>query len=576
MSRVFFIESADGEHRAGESDFPLGVGGSGQCDVVLPGVPADAVLAYIALTEGHAYIQPANATVEMFHNHERVEESRWLKSGDRVQLADAVLHWDVKGDQVFIRVRQHAADPELVPPPAPPPAARPAAAVPTAPLPSARRRKLRYPLLTVFGLLLLAALFVLLATPVAIHINPAPQSQSLHGFPPPVPVGKRLLVVPGSYTLRANRQGYRPLEAIVEVSAGGFQSFDFTLQELPGRVHITIDPDVPFRVMVDADEVAVNAGNIAELQRGLQRLRIEADRYLPETRELDVAGRGELQQLAVTLQPAWASVQLDSDPPGAEVTVDDVVLGTTPLATEMLQGQRTIHLSLAGYKPAVLQQAIEAGTTLALDVIELQPADGQLVLGSRPDGATVSIDGNYHGTTPVTMALSSRTEHRVRLSKPGYRTTERLVTLEPDAVQELSIDLPKEHGIVFVTSRPADASLKLDGKPAGKGTQRLRLTTRAHTLEFSKPGYASQTVTVTPRAGISQNVEVTLKTLGQAKADATPPTVRTAAGQVLHLVQPSGSFRMGASRREAGRRANESQRLVELTRPYYLALNEVT
>ena len=33
---------------------------------------------------------------------------------------------------------------------------------------------------------------------------------------------------------------------------------------------------------------------------------------------------------------------------------------------------------------------------------------------------------------------------------------------------------------------------------------------------------------------------------------------------------------MGASRREQGRRANESQRLVEITRPYYLGVNEVS
>ena len=33
---------------------------------------------------------------------------------------------------------------------------------------------------------------------------------------------------------------------------------------------------------------------------------------------------------------------------------------------------------------------------------------------------------------------------------------------------------------------------------------------------------------------------------------------------------------MGASRREAGRRANESQRLVEITRPFYLSINEVS
>ncbi len=581
MTRIFFIDAAAGEQRVNASEFPLGIGGAAQCAVVLPGVPADAVLAWIALAEEHAYIQPADDAVEVFHNHERVLASCWLKSGDQVQLGDSVLHWDVKGDQVFIRVRQRTDAPELTPPvtaPPPPVAAREPEPVALAPVTASAtgRRRLHQLIIAVFSLLLLAAVFVLLATPVAINISPAPETQSLRGFPPAVPVGQRLLLVPGRYTLRATREGYRPLEQIVEVTADGFQEFAYELQELPGRLHITLDPDVAFRVMVDAAEATVDTANIAAIDRGRQRLRIETARYLPETRELEIAGRGVLQELAITLQPAWASVQLDSKPPGAEVVVDAVVLGTTPLATELLQGPRTIHLSLTGYQPASVLQVIEAGTTLALDAIELQPNDGRLVLDSRPPGATVSIDGTFHGSTPLTIALASGTEHRVRLSKPGYRATEQRVTLEADAEQPLTVELKPEYGIVFVTSRPADARLKLDGKPKGTGTQRLRLTTRAHTLAFSKPGYAPQTVTVTPRAGSSRNVDVTLKTPAQVQADATPPTLRTAAGQQLRLVQPAGHFRMGASRREAGRRANESQRLVALTRPFYFGLREVS
>ena len=83
-------------------------------------------------------------------------------------------------------------------------------------------------------------------------------------------------------------------------------------------------------------------------------------------------------------------------------------------------------------------------------------------------------------------------------------------------------------------------------------------------------------MTVTPRTGVSQNLEVTLVTEAQAKAAATPSTVTTGAGQVLRLVRPQGRFDMGASRREAGRRANESQRLVQLTRAFYLGEKEVT
>jgi formylglycine-generating enzyme required for sulfatase activity len=90
----------------------------------------------------------------------------------------------------------------------------------------------------------------------------------------------------------------------------------------------------------------------------------------------------------------------------------------------------------------------------------------------------------------------------------------------------------------------------------------------------------SRQLTVTPRTGVSKNVDITLKTKAQASADikaaSTPPTRTTAGGQLLRLIKPAGSFRMGASRREAGRRANESPRLVQLMRPFYLSDKEVT
>jgi hypothetical protein len=138
----------------------------------------------------------------------------------------------------------------------------------------------------------------------------------------------------------------------------------------------------------------------------------------------------------------------------------------------------------------------------------------------------------------------------VRLSKPGYRQVARQVSLQPQQTQELSVSLPPEYGVVFVTARPADASMKIDGKPSGEATRRLRLTTRPHTLSFSKPGYVSQQITVTPRVGVSKTVDVTLKTQAQLdsarKAASTPALLTTAGGQQLRLIRPGGSFTMGA------------------------------
>jgi formylglycine-generating enzyme required for sulfatase activity len=579
LSRVYFIHDARGERRAAEADLPLCVGGELHGDVVLPEVPTDAVLAYIAQTDGHAYIQPADTDEPLFHNHELLTDSRWLKSGDQVQAGEALLDWTVKGDQVSITARIRPAVAELSPPSGLPPEVLRSDAPPVitsaAPLPRHAHR-LRYVVAAVFTLLLLAAAFVLLATPVAVTITPEPATQSLIGFPPAIRVGRRLLALPGEYTVRATLPGYRPLEQRIRIEGRGFQAFEYRLQVLPGRVRIVLDPDVPFRLFAGEDAVTSIADGVAELDEGTTQLRVETERYLPELREVEIAGRGQAQTVAFTLRPAWAAVHLGSTPAGATVQVDGATLGSTPLVTEMLAGMRRIVLTLAGHKPVTLMQQIEAGAALRLENIELPLVDGLLSLDSEPSGASVSVDGVFQGTTPLQLALSANAAHALRLTKPGYQSGEQRVTLTPAEQQELRLTLSPEYGTVFVIARPADATLTVDGSPAGAATRRLRLTTRTHQLEFSKPGYAGQTVSVTPRVGTSQNVDVTLKTTFQAQADATPASLKTAAGQVLMLVNPGAAFEMGASRREAGRRANENQRLVQLTRPYYLGVNEVT
>jgi formylglycine-generating enzyme required for sulfatase activity len=578
LSRVYFIHDTRGERRVAEAELPLCVGGAQHGDVVLPEVSAESVFAYIALAEGHAFIQPVANEVALFHNHEQLTDSRWLKSGDQVQAGEALLDWTVKGDQVFITARLRPATVDLSPPTDPPPAAPRSGATPviTTASPPRHAHRLRYVVAAAFTLLVLAAAFVLLATPVAVHITPDPASQSLSGFPPAVRVGRHLLAFPGEYTVRAALPGYRPLEERIRIDGRGFQAFDFRLQALPGRVRITLEPNVPFRLFAGDAAVSLDADGVAELEAGTTRLRVETARYLPESREVEITGRGQAQTVAFTLRPAWAGVHISSTPAGAAVRVDGGAVGTTPLDTDILAGTHVIVLTLAGHKAVTLTPQIEAGTTLRLENIDLPPADGRLNLDSDPPGASVSVDGNFQGTTPLMLTLTSNTAHVLRLTKPGYQRSEKRMTLPPDEQQELRLTLPPEYGTVFITARPADARLTVDGSPAGAATQRLRLTTRAHRLEFSKPGYISQTLSVTPRRGTSRNVDVALKRVATAQADALPATLKTAAGQVLKLVNPGAAFEMGASRREAGRRANESRRLVQLTRPYYLGVNEVT
>ena len=581
MSRVYFIHDAQGERQLDEQELPLPIGAAEHGGIVLPDPPDSGVVAYIGLADGHAFIQPAREDVRLFHNHEHLTASKWLKSGDLIEVAGSFIHWNVQGDQVDISVRQRPSAPVLEPPVSPPPLNnRTLPEVPQVPAPPQSRRFVRPLLLGVFLLLLLAVVFVLLATPVSLSIDPEPEHQSLDGFPPAVPFGGRQLVLPGRYTVSAESPGYRPLQQAIVVPSGGFQLFEFKLEELPGRVSIDLQPEVPFDLFVNGKAAATDVDGMAEIAAGTQQLRIETERYLPVEQSVNVLGKGQSQQIGFVLKPAWANARIASEPAGATLQVDGEILGKTPLEVELIQGERKLELSLEDHKVMSLKQWVQAGTDLILGPFKLQTLDGKLIMSSVPAAASLSVDGVFQGTTPLSLSLTSGVEHELRLSKPGYERFDEKLRLGPGEEKSIEAQLRPQLGIVFVTAQPADANLRVDGKDVGKATRRLQLTTRSHTLVFSKPGYVSKTVSVTPRAGASKNVDVKLASVAQEKrrkeAAATPPVKISPAGQQLRLVRPQGSFRMGASRREPGRRANESARQVKLVRPFYLAAKEVS
>ncbi len=163
----------------------------------------------------------------------------------------------------------------------------------------------------------------------------------------------------------------------------------------------------------------------------------------------------------------------------------------------------------------------------------------------------------------------------VRLTKAGHRPAEATVTLARGETQPVALTLAAEQGEVQIASEPPDADLLVDGQPRGKAGQTLSLTAVPHEIELRRAGFEPHRVTVTPRPGFPQLVRARLQSHAERQAAATPAVVRPPAGHEMRLLR-GGRFQMGASRREPGRRANETLREVELQRPFYIAAREVT
>ena len=599
MSRLFFVDDALGKRQLSESELPLRVGGKDHGGIVIPDVSDEALCAYIALSDGHAYVQPAAPDFELFHNDERLNQSQWLKSGDRVQIGDTVLRWQVLGDKVSIEVARQSALHTLRPPDDAPPEAMSSGHVEMPvhkeKFSTGRNTKtFRRLFIAAVLLLLLPAIYLLMAKPVAIEIEPSPTKLHVAGFPPAVALWGSHLILPGTYQIEASLHGHQDLSETLEIVADGPNEFFFALLELPGRVIIETVPDVSFEAIVDGERIPVDGERSVLIPRGSYQLQIKTDRYLLHNEDIEVLGYGKEQNLTVKLEPAWAEVSITSDPTGADVEIDGHPIGSTPLTAEVLQGDHAITLTKSGFKPLTLDQPVAAGEDVVLSAIKLKPVDGELTVNSNPAGATVAVNDRFIGTTPVTVDLDAGETHAVRLAKAGYLIEEETITLRADEKKSLTIDLKAAYGTVFVSTAPSDATISVNGKPT-EGNRRLRLPVETHQIKVSREGYVDQVVEVTPEQGVSQQIEISLKkkpdetksagstedSASQAQLPAQipeqlPTQITTQGGQTLLLMEPDSILAMGASRREPGRRANESRRQVQLTRPFYFAQNEVT
>ena len=198
-----------------------------------------------------------------------------------------------------------------------------------------------------------------------------------------------------------------------------------------------------------------------------------------------------------------------------------------------------------------------------------------LAVRSEPAGARVEVDGTDRGVAPLELRLAPGQPHRVRVTLAGHDDAELPVELRAGQTREETVRLAPRLGEVKVAARPPDAELLVDGQPAGRADQTLRLLAVPHEIEIRREGYETVKQTVTPRPGFPQTVSVALKSREEVREEKAPRVARSPEGHELRLVE-GGTFKMGASRREPGRRANEPLRDVLLARRFYLATREVS
>lgn len=253
--------------------------------------------------------------------------------------------------------------------------------------------------------------------------------------------------------LRA-RLGFLVLLSVLVTLAGGCG------KELP-QTEVTIDsaPESGATVLVEGGVTAVTPATLRGLPEGQLNILLKMERYRDTEDEIQVEA-GEPQKFVIEMEPLVGYLTIESEPTGAEVTLDDAVIGTTPIKKLAVGiGEHQYRLTYPNHYPYE-SEVLDVKTDHEYGVntkVNLKPQEGILRLSSKPTAATIWLNGAKQPlVTPQEYSLPPG-NYIVDVHTPGYIMKGTRVTLKANEPQDVLLELTPGNipaGMVLVPGGP--------------------------------------------------------------------------------------------------------------------------
>jgi hypothetical protein len=124
----------------------------------------------------------------------------------------------------------------------------------------------------------------------------------------------------------------------------------------------------------------------------------------------------------------------------------------------------------------------------------VRPGQGKIRVTSEPTHASVYLDGEHKGTTPLTIRQVSAGKHRIRVVKKDYNDWSKTIFVEQGKMSYVFAQLEPLYrdrkGSIQVSSQPSRARVFIDGVDKGKTPLTVgRLKIGWHEVAVIKEGY---------------------------------------------------------------------------------------
>lgn len=275
-------------------------------------------------------------------------------------------------------------------------------------------------------------------------------------------------MTPGkTYHVRMELDDHEPYDAVFTPLEGYNEPVYAKLNPLKGILLVTSEPD--------SAEITLNGYSLGETPRLITTLPtkdfytlvLKKTGYLDGKIEVRFNGRRPLvRNVKLVLNSGVANIR--SDPEGAEVVLNGISRGVTPVVvSEIPNGRMSLVLKKRGYRTVTQEIAINAGDKPNLHYA-LEPLPGRMNLTSVPAGARFYINGEPRGNGPVSLRDVRPGTYEVKVEMDGFDTVTRDITVGNGAVVNEEFRLASNLAKLEICTKPSGVTVEVDGRKYGK------------------------------------------------------------------------------------------------------------
>ena len=264
-------------------------------------------------------------------------------------------------------------------------------------------------------------------------------------------------------------QGGQTYEMVLEIEKV-IEEEDLTEQ----FVSFNVTPPTAVLEVNDQEWPLSASGNVSRLvEFGTYTYRVRAEGYHPDAGKITVDDPKKPSVVTVNLRPNFSNVTLEVDA-DADIWVDGEPKGTRTWTGSLSAGVHQIECRQDKHETSVMQKTITdqmEGQVIRLDAPRLFA--GSLQVNSKPDKATVFLDGKVIGETPLLLNDIPMDQYDLWVVKEGQYTDHfEKIDIRDKESAKVSCTLEKTDGYAFIVNGAPIIMKYVEGGTFLMGAQR--------------------------------------------------------------------------------------------------------